>query len=107
YESTPDFVSRVRGVSFCDLSERIPSGDDCSELPDSISSLRKGMWGPQFFTVAPANGPTIFAAPVMDTHSLPGFGRKEPAIKTEVPPRFRALMLRENPLFPTVSTMTS
>jgi hypothetical protein len=32
-ENTPDFVSRVRvGVRLCDLSERIPSADDCSEL---------------------------------------------------------------------------
>jgi hypothetical protein len=32
-ENTPDFVSRVRvGVRLCDLTERIPPADDCSEV---------------------------------------------------------------------------
>ena len=32
-ENTTNFVSRVRvGVRLCDLSERIPPADDCSEL---------------------------------------------------------------------------
>ena len=64
-ENTPDFVSRVRvGVRLCDLSERIPTADDGSELSGFDQLFEKSNVGAQVFTVALANGLTIFAAPV-------------------------------------------